>query len=190
MEESGSKTIKLPLFDGTKKAFQMWWTQFFMYATFYQFAKALKDEKDDDLPDKEDEELDESTAEGKKAVAARKRNHTAMAAFTMAFTKETTMGMVYKSMTKEWPGGLAHVVVKALFKKFKPENVMTRVQLRQALNKISMKANEDPCTLFEQISTIENWYNNETCKVDQDDLIATVIDAAPKEYSSVLTNEQ
>ena len=66
------------------------------------------------------------------------------------------MNLVYKSMTKDWPSGLAHMVVKALFEKYRPQDTATRVELCQMLNKVSMKRHEDPAVLFESISKIEN----------------------------------
>jgi hypothetical protein len=57
------------------------------------------------------------------------------------------------------------------------------------LNGIKMKKGEDPATLFEQISSIENKYNKNG-KIDEEDLIAVVLDAAPSDYQSILTIEQ
>ena len=48
----------------------------------------------------------------------------------------------------------------------------------------------DPGTLFEQISSVKNKYNTATKKIDEDDIIAVVLDAAPAEYQSMLTSKQ
>ncbi len=54
-----------------------------------------------------------------------------MANLSMAFTSEKgKMGLVYKAMTPEWPGGLAYLVVEALNKKYRPQGTITRVKLR------------------------------------------------------------
>jgi hypothetical protein len=53
-----------------------------------------------------------------------------------------------------------------------------------------MKKNEDLTTLFEQISSIEKKYNTSTSHIEEEDLIAVVLDAAPQEYQSLLTTEQ
>jgi hypothetical protein len=66
---------------------------------------------------------------------------------------------------------------------------MTRVELRHQLNKVTMKKDADPVTLFEQLSAIENRYNTASRKIEEEDLIAVVIDAAPKHYQSVLTKK-
>ena len=142
------------------------------------------------MPSEEGDEIDETTAEGKKVAAAKKRNATAMACLTIAFTSEANMCLVYEAVTSEWPSGLAHQVVSALFKKYQPQDTMTKVELRQQLNKISMKGTDDPMKLFEQISAIKNRYNTATKKIEEEDLIATVLEKAPKEYQALLTSEQ
>jgi hypothetical protein len=118
------------------------------------------------------------------------RNAIAMANLTMAFTSEATINLVCKAMTVEWPTGLAHLVVLALFKKCRPQDTIARVELRKVLNAIKMKKGKDPATLFEQMCSIENKCNTTTKKIDADNLIAAVLDAAPTEYRALLTSEQ
>ena len=191
MNSSSDKSVRLPMFDGAHKNFQLWWTRFVAYATVYKFVEAInKDAPDPSMPASDAELLDETVDADKTKIAAKKRNAVAMANLSMAFTSEGTMGLVYKAMTSAWPNGLAHLVIKALFKKYQPQDTVTRVELRQMLNKIGMKKNADPATLFEQIASIENRYNTATSQVQQEDLIAVILDAAPMEYKSVLTAEQ
>jgi hypothetical protein len=161
------------------------------FATVFKFTLALKVGGETALVNEtEDSTVDESTAAGKALGAAMKRNALAMANLTMAFTNETTMGLVWKAMNDDWPGGLAHLVVAALFKKYQPQDTITRVELRQMLADVSMQAGEDPATLFEQVSSIENRYNTATRKIEEEDLIAVVLSAASEEYQAVLTIEQ
>jgi hypothetical protein len=124
------------------------------------------------------------------AVAkAKKRNAIAMANLTMACTSAMTMGLVYEAQTEEWPGGLAHLVVAALKAKYMPDDVITKVELRQMLSKVKMKKDKEPSILFEQLSVIENRLNKPGQQIPDDDLIAAVLTAAPKEYVSILTAE-
>ena len=58
------------------------------------------------------------------------------------------------------------------------------------LNNVTMKKNDDPSVLFEKISEIQNRYNTVTHKLDEEDLIATVIAVSPAEYKSLLMGEQ
>ena len=96
------------------------------------------------------------------------------------------MGLVFKAQSTEWPGGQASRVVKALMTKYMQKDRISRVELRQLLAGVSMKDNEDPATLFEQCSAIENKYNTATSKIEEEDLIAIVMSAAPKAYVSVM----
>jgi len=112
----------------------------------------------------------------------------AMANLSMAFTNEACMGLIYKSMSNEWPSGLAYKVIEELMAKYQPQHTITRVEIRQMLNRVSMKKDEDPATSFEKISSIRNRYNK--TNIYDGYLIAVVLDAAPKEYQSILTAEQ
>jgi hypothetical protein len=50
-----------------------------------------------------------------------------------------------------------------------------------------MKKNEDPAKLFEHLSQIENRFTG--IKIDQADLIAVVLNVAPRDYQSILAME-
>ena len=182
--------LRLPETDGDKKTLDMWWTRFYSYAECYGFSECLKATAEADLPASAAAVVDETTDPGKLQAAARKRNKLAVASFTMAFQTESMMSMVYKSKTAEYPGGLAHLIVAQLLAKLQPKDKVARVEMRQALNKVSMKDHDDPRTLFEQISTIENKYAGFTKKVEEEDLLAAVIDAAPAAYKPLLAQEQ
>jgi hypothetical protein len=147
---SDAKSWRLPVFDGMYEKFQIWWVRFIAFATVFKFAEALKSGGESALIGLRDADMiDETTNDGKEQAAAKKRNAIAMANLTMAFTSETTMGLVWKAMSSDWPGGLAHLVVTSLFKKYQPQDTITRVELRQMLNGVKMKKGENPVTLFE-----------------------------------------
>ncbi len=59
--------------------------------------------------------------------------------------------MIYKTMSKDWPAGLAHKVVVELFNKYSPDDRISRVELRAMLNGVSMKNSQDPSVLVDQI---------------------------------------
>ena len=118
MQSSSEKLVKLPTFDRAPKNFQIWWMRFIAFAMVYKFNKVInKDTLDPDLLQTEADVLDESKEEDKKKIVVKNHNSVAMANLAMAFTSESTMGLVYKAMTKEWPNGLVHLVIKGLFKK-------------------------------------------------------------------------
>jgi hypothetical protein len=45
-----------------------------------------------------------------------------------------------------------------LNKKFRPNDMMSMVELRQQLNKVVMKKGSDPAILFETLAAIEDTY--------------------------------
>jgi hypothetical protein len=175
---SGSRSVRLPTFDGKSTSFAMWWIRFLSFATVYKFRRCLEETDEPDLPPTEATVLDETKDADKLMIAAKRRNGVAMANFTMAFTSEVTMGMILKSLSSDWPSGKASIVTKLLKNKFKPDDTMTRVELRQELNKVSMKKTEDPARLFERIAAIENRYAGTATTVNK------------VEYQAVLTSER
>ena len=46
-----------------------------------------------------------------------------------------------------------------------PKDLVSKIELRRALIKMTMKKDDNPATLFEQISALENRYNTENYKV-------------------------
>jgi hypothetical protein len=184
------KSVKLPSFSGEPKDFQILWVLSWAYSTVYKTVQALGRTVEPEMPATEATVVDESTDAGKARVKALRRNAVAMAKFTMAFTTEATMGIVFMAQSTEWPTGLAYLVVVCLFKKYRPEDSISRVEVRQQLNKVSMKKGENPAVIFEQISSIKNKFRSASVTIDNNDLIAVVLDAANTEYQSVLTAEQ
>eukprot|EP00957_Ditylum_brightwellii_P015250 1148581-Ditylum_brightwellii.AAC.1 len=47
-------------------------------------------------------------------------------------------------------------IVVALHEKFVPQDMVAKIELRGALNSVAMKKKDDPGTLFEQISGLQN----------------------------------
>jgi hypothetical protein len=104
--------------------------RFVAFATVYKFVEAVnKDAPDNDMPTSEVEVLDASNAGDKKKIAVKNRNAVAMANLSMAFTSDGLLGLIFKAATVEWPNGLAHLVIKGLFRKFQPQDTVTRVEL-------------------------------------------------------------
>lgn len=192
MDTSSVKSVKLPAFDGTQEKFQIWCVRFKAFARVWKFSEALVKGGETHLPSSEDLDISAITDEDdrKKSMKAVERNSIAMAQLSMALTTDSGMALVFDAMTDDWPGGLAHVVMTSMEKKFQPADTLTRVELRTKLNGVSMSKSEDPATLFEQISTIQNMFRMSSGQIDEADLIAVVISAAPREYQSVLANEQ
>jgi hypothetical protein len=155
MEVSSSlKSVRLPLFSGVRKDFHTWWIRFVAFANMCNFLEALKKGGEASIPSSDSVVIDITTDAGKMVAAAKKRNALAMANLTMAFQTENLFGIIYKTMSTDWPAGLAHEVVVQLFNKYSPDDRISRVELRTMLNGVSMKDAEDPSILFKQVSAI------------------------------------
>jgi hypothetical protein len=192
MESAGIKSLRLPLFDGKhEEKFQVWRTRLEAYAGVFRLHAALKPGGEHTMPATDTTIIDETTTGGKAEAAAKKRNTIDVANLNMSFTTDGAMALlVFKSKTIDWPNGLAWKIADALKKKYQAQDTMTIVELQHQLNKIMAKKAADPATLFEQLSAIKNQYNTATRKIEEEDLIAVIVDAAPEQYQSVLTNEQ
>jgi hypothetical protein len=80
--------------------------------------------------------------------------------------------------------------VDELFKRYRPVDIISRVEMRTRLNQVTITADEDPRAMFDQLASIQSAYNDATRKIDPDDLIAVVLEKAPAAYKSILTAEQ
>ena len=176
-----ARKLEIPAFDGTDSKFSMWWTRFKAYAAVMGFLPAIKVGGESMMPVSEGKEIDETQEDGKKKAAAKKRNAIAVANLTMAFTTEATMCLVYETVSSEWPSGLAHKVVSELFKKYQPQDTMTKAELRQQLSRVTLKKNKE----FEQLAAIKKRYNTSEKQIDEKELIATILEKAPNEYQSL-----
>jgi Na+-translocating ferredoxin:NAD+ oxidoreductase RnfC subunit len=121
-----------------------------------KFLPVLKNGGEASMPSSDLVVIDITTEPGKMVAAAKERNTLAMANLTMAFETENLFGIIYKTMRTDWPAGLAHEVVAQLFNKYSPDDRISIVELRSMLNGVSMKDAEDPSTLVEQVSSIQN----------------------------------
>jgi hypothetical protein len=181
-----TKGLLLPFFDGEPTKFKGWWMRFKAYATIKNFSQAIQRIAETELPATED--MDVSADKPKKA--ARDRNLMAISCLTMSFQDDALLNMIEQSETAGWPSGLAYRVIDELFKKYRPVDIISRVEMRTRLSQVSMKQDEDPRVLFNKLASIQSAYNNSTQKIDPYDLIAVVLEKAPSKYKSILTAEQ
>ena len=112
--DTTSRSVRIPTFDGEKKNYAIWNARFQAYAGMQGFDAAIQEKAEENLPKRADIEIDESTAEGKKHVLAKKRNAYAFEEYTLAFTSEELLSKIESAKTEEWLGGLAYLVTKAL----------------------------------------------------------------------------
>ena len=93
--------------------------------------------------------------------------------------------MVWEARTDKWLEGKASLVVDALYKKFSPQDTVSLVELQDELSLVSMKASDDPATLFGKLAAICNKYNNAVPQVSKAQLMAAAICVAPKDYKAI-----
>ena len=179
-----SKSVKVQTFDGTKDKFLVFWRQYRAFGNVCKFSESMNPKAmDPALPAKAADFVTTDATQ----VAAMKRNDMAVAAYTLAFSTDRMMAFIDKGTTPDWPEGNAHLITKALFAKDKPEDIMSKVEMKLAINGIKMKANDDPTTLFTQITTIEVQYKT---TLAMDEKLAIILSVCPKEYKPVITAEQ
>jgi hypothetical protein len=179
----------IPTLNGNANNYTMWWAKFKAFATLNGFSEAIQIEPNPDMPKKYTNNIDISTKDGKWQYGAKRMNDMAISSLNMAFDKEGIMRLISKAKTKEWPEGLAYLVVLELNKKFKPNDIITKVEMRQKLNQVSMKKGSDPALIFKSLAEIEDRYNG-IGMINEMDLIAIVLDIATEEFQSILTVEQ
>jgi hypothetical protein len=102
---------KVLTFDCQIQNFRTRWKKFSAYATMARIMSIFKEERDLHLPEKEVSEIHETDEKGKLAHLAFNRNKLAMASFSIAFTAEKAMNIIYAACTENWPDGEAHLVV-------------------------------------------------------------------------------
>eukprot|EP00957_Ditylum_brightwellii_P160350 12206489-Ditylum_brightwellii.AAC.1 len=68
----------------------------------------------------------------------------------MALGTEALLNKVISVSTDDWPGGLAHELIKLLLDEYQPKDRIASVEMKQK------KSNDKPYVLFEQIKAIEN----------------------------------
>ena len=71
-----------------------------------------------------------------------------------------------------------------------PNDRISRVELRKALASVTIRKDDDPAKLFEQISAIENKFNKPGNVIPEEELIAVLISSTPESYIPLLTSEQ
>jgi hypothetical protein len=111
---------RIPTFDGDAVNFPNWWKRFLAIATMSNFKDILKEERDKNLPEKEVSDEDEEEYLTEKQKLAIKKNSKAITGFSLAFSTDKSMQILYAASTEGWPEGEAYLVVKELMKRYRP----------------------------------------------------------------------
>ena len=80
--------------------------------------------------------------------------------------------------------------MKRLTEKYQSDDRVAQVELRRRLDQVEMKRTAGPSELFELIASINNSFESNRQTVDAEDLIATVLEKAPVDYTGILATEK
>ena len=73
----------------------------------------------------------------------------------MVFQTASLLDKVDQAKSNDWPDGLTKHIIARLKRDYQPINRISRVEITRKLNEASIKNNDDPKVIFEQISTIK-----------------------------------
>jgi hypothetical protein len=147
---------KIPKFDGRIQNFLTWWKKFSAYATMARIKSILEEERDLHLPKKEVNGIDETDKKGKLARLAIIRKKLVMESFSIAFKTEKAMNIIYAACTENWPDSEGHLVVQELYKRYRPLDTVSKVEMCQHLSRVKMKKGMNTSELFETLTSIQN----------------------------------
>ena len=153
----------------------VWWMQLRAYARVYKFSEALGDALEADMPANHTTTIDETTPQGQRQAAAVKRNDTAVSVLTVALKTKSCIVHVLKAKTTAWPEGEAHLIVASFKKKYQPGNITALSSQSQELQAIFIEEDEDPATLFGQLTLVESQYKGRVTDLRLDEQLAVVI---------------
>jgi gag-polypeptide of LTR copia-type len=118
------------------------------------------------------------------------KNELAMASFSIAFTTDKAMNILYASCTENWPDREAHLVVRELYKRYQPLDTVSKVDMRQHLSSVKMKKGTNPSALLETLNSIQNQILGPGVRLPKDEIIAIILDVASEEYRPILSVER
>ena len=186
-------STKLPVFDGNEKSFSMWRIRFRAYAMLKGFGEALAYDDTTDMSANENEvhtNLNDNDPAVKEQGRKGMMNFQAVAALSMALSTEELISKVHESSDQNWPGGKAYKIMNLLLEEYRPTDRYSMVEIRRKLNKVSIKENQDPKSLFEQLAGISNEASSSGVNVSEEEMIAIILDRAPISYAHVLATIQ
>ena len=116
---SGNESIfRVNPFDGKKKNFPVFWSQFGALCAAKGCAEALSMSIMAELPASDADAIDTTTGPGKASKKAKTQNLLARSYLTLVMDSSKLVTMVEASKSTTWPGGLACEFVRRLKKKY------------------------------------------------------------------------
>jgi hypothetical protein len=92
-----------------------------------KFKDFLKETRDRNFPEENMSEDNHKITKEQRIVI--RKNEIVMASFSMAFTTDKAMNIVYAVSTEGWPEGDAYLVVQHLMKKYRPLDTVSTIKM-------------------------------------------------------------
>jgi hypothetical protein len=99
----------------------------------------------------------------------------------------TVTHYIFKGITDTWPNGMAHLIVKALMKKFRPRDALSQLELYESVMQMQLGPGEDPTELFTQLADLENHFGVHHYPEQQ--VVAAIMRLIPPEYRAAVAPE-
>ena len=144
-DSKSTKAVQVPVFNGKKNQFGIWWPRFKAYCVM----KGIQDTLFDDfvLPANPKTVPTDDVAAKEHNLKIGK-NAACSAALTLAFTTPTLMEMMTSTETEEYQGGVSKETVKKLFRKYRPNDTISSVESETELRQLEFKDGEHPERFF------------------------------------------
>ena len=187
-EARSTKTsLKVPTIS-EEEHFHAWQVKMITFLDIQGVAHCVE-RLDPDLPSSNDEELDVSTDEGKKAFKARQDNQLAVAYLFQAAADQNDLFTMLEAATENWPRGIAYHSMAKLCKKYEPNDMLTKVERAKKIEELKMGQNEDPEKLFTALNTLNSNYASRLKALTDEEMLAVIMRKLPAKYSTVLATE-
>ena len=148
-----SNIIKLPEFNGKKRAFPVWFSQSNATCSVKGCIEALDLNIEKKLPVGEAEAFDTTVGDGKEKKKVKVQNALVMRYLTLAMESSKMLEMIQPSKS---PGGLTCDLVVKLIEKYTPDDVTVLADMTTKFSKLKLGKNDDPEDLEDDIATIKN----------------------------------
>ena len=181
---NNDRSVRIPTFHEGK--WQVFSVKFKAMAAIKGFAEALEPGFKSKLPASEDTSLDLAKEDEKAQSKAKEKNALAVHYLTMSFENEEQLGYIEDARSDEWPSALACEIWASLVDENKPSDTIAVAEMLKKMMNLKLSSGEDPKKLGERIAMVQAGY---TCKVDENQKIATVVSAGGKAYANTIQQE-
>ena len=158
-DAKSTKAVQVPVFNGKKSQFGIWWPRFKAYCVMKGIQEALQDGFNLPIDPATLPTGDDAIKKHKFKVGA---NAACSTALTLDFTTPTLLERITSTETSAYKGGIAKDTVKKLFHKHRPNDIISSVEAESKLSELKFKDGENPERCFEKLAILKTKYSG--CK--------------------------